>query len=101
MLGHTPVRGLVLATGHYRNGILLAPITAWSIAELVASGQSAVDLRAVLGHALRLAGRTPPPPSPRRTGRGDRKRAIGTPVHCTSDPIRSRPVPSPRRRGEG
>ena len=44
VLGHTPVRGLVLATGHYRSGILLAPITAWSIAELVASGQSAVDL---------------------------------------------------------
>ena len=28
VLGHTPVRGLVLATGHFRNGILLAPITA-------------------------------------------------------------------------
>jgi glycine oxidase len=44
VLGHTPIAGLVLATGHYRNGILLAPITAWLIAELIASGQSAVDL---------------------------------------------------------
>ncbi|HET6147566.1 MAG TPA: glycine oxidase ThiO [Polyangia bacterium] len=44
VLGHTPIEGLVLATGHYRNGILLAPITAWSIAELIASGQSGVDL---------------------------------------------------------
>jgi glycine oxidase len=44
VLGHTPIRGLVLATGHYRTGILMAPITAWSIAELIASGQSSVDL---------------------------------------------------------
>ena len=28
VLGATSVRGLVLATGHFRNGILLAPITA-------------------------------------------------------------------------
>jgi glycine oxidase len=44
VLGHTPIDGLVLATGHYRNGILLAPITAWAIAELIASGQSSIDL---------------------------------------------------------
>ena len=44
VLGHSPIHGLVLATGHYRNGILLAPITAWAIAELVASGQSSIDL---------------------------------------------------------
>jgi glycine oxidase len=44
VLGHTPIHGLVLATGHFRNGILLAPITAWAIAELVASGQSSIDL---------------------------------------------------------
>jgi glycine oxidase len=44
VLGLTPVRGLVLATGHFRNGILLAPVTAEAIAELVATGTSAVDL---------------------------------------------------------
>ena len=44
VLGHTSIPGLVLATGHYRNGILLAPITAWAIAELIASGQSSIDL---------------------------------------------------------
>jgi len=44
VLGLTPVRGLVLATGHYRNGILLAPVTAEAIAELVANGASSVDL---------------------------------------------------------
>src|SRR6185436_12306113 len=44
VLGTTPVRGLVLATGHFRNGILLAPITAEEIAELIATGRSAIDL---------------------------------------------------------
>jgi glycine oxidase len=44
VLGLTPVRGLVLATGHFRNGILLAPVTAEAIAELVANGASSVDL---------------------------------------------------------
>jgi glycine oxidase len=44
VLGATGVRGLVLATGHFRNGILLAPITAQAIAELVATGRAPVDL---------------------------------------------------------
>ncbi len=44
VLGASPVRGLVLATGHFRNGILLAPATAQAIAELVATGRSSIDL---------------------------------------------------------
>lgn len=36
-LGPTPVAGLFLATGHYRNGILLAPATARAIADAVES----------------------------------------------------------------
>jgi glycine oxidase len=44
VLGATGVRGLVLATGHFRNGILLAPITAQAIAELVATGAAPLDL---------------------------------------------------------
>ena len=44
VLGTTGVRGLVLATGHFRNGILLAPATAEAVAELVATGRSTVDL---------------------------------------------------------
>jgi glycine oxidase len=44
VLGVTPVRGLVLATGHFRNGILLAPVTAQVIAELVMTGHSTFDL---------------------------------------------------------
>jgi glycine oxidase len=44
VLGKTSVEGLVLATGHYRYGILLTPITAQLLAELIATGTSSVDL---------------------------------------------------------
>jgi glycine oxidase len=39
MLGPAGPDGLVVATGHYRNGILLTPVTADAIAELLATGQ--------------------------------------------------------------
>lgn len=39
LLGETSVEGLFLATGHYRNGILLAPVTAYALAELLATGR--------------------------------------------------------------
>jgi glycine oxidase len=39
MLGPAGPEGLVVATGHYRNGILLTPVTADAIAELLISGQ--------------------------------------------------------------
>ncbi len=39
ILGATPVDGLVLATGHHRNGILLAPVTAEALARLVLTGK--------------------------------------------------------------
>lgn len=35
VIGSTAIDGLILATGHYRNGILLAPVTAGSVADLV------------------------------------------------------------------
>jgi glycine oxidase len=41
ILGPGPVHGLIYATGHHRNGILLAPVTADTIATLVLDG--AVD----------------------------------------------------------
>lgn len=45
ILGADPrVEGLIYATGHYRNGILLAPITARAISELIIKGVSSVDL---------------------------------------------------------
>jgi glycine oxidase len=38
ILGPAPVQGLIYATGHHRNGILLAPVTADAIARLVLDG---------------------------------------------------------------
>jgi len=40
ILGLGPVEGLIYATGHHRNGILLAPVTAQMIAQLVLSGEA-------------------------------------------------------------
>ena len=40
ILGETPVDGLIMATGHYRKGFLLAPITAQAIADLILTGKS-------------------------------------------------------------
>lgn len=37
VLGPTEIEGLIYATGHYRNGILLAPITGELIAEVIVS----------------------------------------------------------------
>jgi glycine oxidase len=39
ILGGTGIAGLVLATGHHRNGILLAPVTAQAIHDLVTAGE--------------------------------------------------------------
>ena len=39
IVGPSPVPGLLYATGHYRNGILLAPITADAVAELIGTGE--------------------------------------------------------------
>jgi glycine oxidase len=41
-IGPSAVRGLIWATGHYRNGILLAPLTAELVAELLV-GAPATD----------------------------------------------------------
>ncbi len=39
LIGESGTPGLLLATGHYRNGILLAPLTAAAIASLCADGR--------------------------------------------------------------
>lgn len=45
ILGPIPGRrGLLVATGHFRNGILLAPITGKLMAELVTNGTSSISL---------------------------------------------------------
>ena len=45
VLGSVGVDGLVVATGHFRNGILLAPVTAELIAELIVTGRSPSALK--------------------------------------------------------
>jgi glycine oxidase len=44
ILGITPIEGLHVATGHCRNGILLAPITARVAADIITKGTSDFDL---------------------------------------------------------
>ncbi|MBI3406701.1 MAG: glycine oxidase ThiO [Acidobacteria bacterium] len=45
ILGQSDVEGLFVATGHYRNGILLAPITSKLMADLICGGKTDLDLR--------------------------------------------------------
>jgi len=44
VLGPTPFKRLLLATGHYRNGILLAPLTGRLIADWIMKGVCSMDL---------------------------------------------------------
>jgi len=44
LIGRSAVPGLIVATGHYRNGVLLAPITAESVAALLSGEEAPVDL---------------------------------------------------------
>ena len=44
ILGSTAVHGVYYATGHYRNGVLLAPITATIVADLIEGHKPRVDL---------------------------------------------------------
>jgi glycine oxidase len=46
ILGGTPICGYFVATGHYRSGILLAPITAKVMTQLITSGKCEYDLSA-------------------------------------------------------
>ncbi len=45
-LGRTHIEGYVVAAGHYRNGILLTPVTAQAIAALIAGERPSVELGA-------------------------------------------------------
>jgi glycine oxidase len=58
LLGPTAIEGLVLATGHYRHGVLLTPVTADAIAEVLVTGR-APELLAPFS-PLRFAGERSP-----------------------------------------
>ena len=48
LLGPGPYENLFMATGHFRNGILLAAMTAKIVAESVLGKQSSMDLKPFL-----------------------------------------------------
>jgi glycine oxidase len=58
LVGPGALDGLVLATGHYRNGILLMPISAEAVAALLA--QDPLPPEAQVAHPGRFAGETAP-----------------------------------------
>ena len=45
IIGKTGIEGLILATAHYRNGILLAPITAKAITELIVNDKIMPEIK--------------------------------------------------------
>jgi glycine oxidase len=45
ILGESAMPGLLFATGHHRNGILLGPLTARAISELILSGEAPASIR--------------------------------------------------------
>ncbi len=56
LLGETETRGAFIATGHFRNGILLAPVTARIIADLVMGKPAAWDISAFSPSRFAAAG---------------------------------------------
>jgi len=69
LLGASPIPGLWLATGHYRNGVLLAAITADLLAGAIAAEPLEAEQQALLqafdwrrfGWTEPFSGETPPP----------------------------------------
>jgi glycine oxidase len=45
VLGRCDIDGLFIATGHFRNGILLAPITAELMAKMMVTGEEPEEIR--------------------------------------------------------
>jgi glycine oxidase len=44
LIGRGALEGLVIATGHFRNGVLLAPVTAEAVSALLAGEAPGIDL---------------------------------------------------------
>jgi glycine oxidase len=65
LLGQSGLDGLVVATGHYRNGILLTPVTADAVTELLVDGRTPA---AIAPFSPRRFDRAATAPAPRRAG---------------------------------
>jgi glycine oxidase len=57
ILGPTDIAGVFVATGHFRNGILLAPVTAKIMADLVAGHPSPMNIEAFSPARFRSTGK--------------------------------------------
>lgn len=73
VLGPSPVPGLYLATGHFRNGILLAPVTARILADAL-TGKGSLDLTVFSAKRFAENRRTPAPQARHRREFSDRIR---------------------------
>lgn len=67
LLGPTALPGLLLATGHHRNGVLLTPVTGDVMAHVLATGELPEEARPFT--PARFASVTAPPRPPARTER--------------------------------
>jgi glycine oxidase len=65
VLGPTTLPGLVLATGHFRSGVLLAPVTADLVAEYLATGELPAGAAAFAGSRFSALAAAPGPPAAR------------------------------------
>jgi glycine oxidase len=65
VVGATSVAGLIVATGHYRNGILLSPLTGQAVAALAAGGEAPDEMAPF--SPSRFSG-APAPTAPHDTG---------------------------------
>jgi glycine oxidase len=64
MLGPSGIDGLVIATGHHRNGILLTPVTVQTISAYLLSGRLPESLRPFSPERFATASRCTPPGEP-------------------------------------
>jgi glycine oxidase len=60
ILGPAGIEGLVMATGHHRNGILLAPVTASEVTRYIADGNVSELMQPFLLSRFKPAGNAPP-----------------------------------------
>jgi glycine oxidase len=72
LIGPGALEGLILACGHYRNGILLAPITGEAVAGVVAGQPLPEPLAPAEPVSSRFVGHTEPQPRSQRLGLGGR-----------------------------
>jgi len=59
LIGTVGIEGLVVATGHFRNGVLLAPITGEIVAALLTGGEPPVDIAPFAPRRALVASATP------------------------------------------